>query len=680
MAPPTGYYGTNEGGGQLPGDSTTDGRSSSPMEVESLSVTKTRSARTIRDSTAGPMSIPGARSCRKLDRLPEASYREASYLPHDTIGDEYVPDYSPPTTKSPTAFCYPHRHSPTAAAGGGSTSRKVPLQPLTTSHVGGINSGEYLPVEEEDDSSEGPTKSITETFKLDAAAHILASPTLGLSETEWKAIPFSTRRKLKSSMEQVGSALFTSDVNTSQISSLSSSASSIAPMVAKQLDGAPLSFSSRRKRERAMTMYPEIDNSPARSPFEYLRKSNSNLSRSVSVSTSPSAGYSPAYQYLSRYGSASGQGAGTDGYLGEQIGNYVIGKLIGYGAFSQIREAVTFENDVKVLRAVKIVKKVNTSQSTEKMEQVQAEFDHEVTLWKLLDHPNILKLITVEEDDTAIYCFAEKISNGTLLDSVRRLKQKLASSDEQVVRTNAQNMIPTTLDYLRQITSALSYLHNTMHIVHRDFKLENCLMEKQADGSTKIILCDFGMSAFYETGEDGPPTSSDSNTYLTAKPSLSTCNSSASISSSRSDGSSNHLLIGPSDTSSRIHQMEEDSSDVSRPPSSVSLSISATTNNGGSLPYACPQLLQSNISIVNPYTDMWALGVVMYALLMGRLPWQHGFAPKLRMMIIEAKWDDQAVEKLYNKPLVDILRSCLRVDPMDRATVSQVKEALQKLS
>ena len=109
----------------------------------------------------------------------------------------------------------------------------------------------------------------------------------------------------------------------------------------------------------------------------------------------------------------------------------------------------------------------------------QMSFQKETSVLKQLDHPNIIKLYEMFEDDRKYYVVQELCKGGELYDEVI----KIGSFSEQ----KAAHII-------KQILQAVAYCHDK-GIVHRDIKPENILIDKEADNILKII--DFGTATEY---------------------------------------------------------------------------------------------------------------------------------------------------------------------------------------
>lgn len=101
----------------------------------------------------------------------------------------------------------------------------------------------------------------------------------------------------------------------------------------------------------------------------------------------------------------------------------------------------------------------------------------EMNILKDLDHPNILKLFELYQDDLNYYLITEYCSGGELFSKIKSLNcltEKMAA------------------DYMKQILSAIVYCHEKK-IVHRDLKPENLLLDSKK-GNAHIKVIDFGTS------------------------------------------------------------------------------------------------------------------------------------------------------------------------------------------
>ena len=299
------------------------------------------------------------------------------------------------------------------------------------------------------------------------------------------------------------------------------------------------------------------------------------------------------------------------------MGAYVMGKQIGFGGFSIVKEATTMNNGMKVIRAVKIVRKQAHNLEREN-DRIQAEFEKEVSIWRYLSHPHILPLIEVYDSPYATYCFTKLVSGGTLFDLMKKNRHGLPAHVAQ--------------KYAYQLASAIRYLHEDVRIIHRDIKLENCLIDVSVDDEGNLLLCDFGLA------EQMPGSSDDGSD------------------SESSYGSDGRRQKNRRDVSSEIK---------------------------GSFQYASPEMMAITAPPLTAAVDMWAFGVVLYALHVGDLPFNHTFQPKLQMMIAKGDWD---VEKFRNAQAfvgddgmammaLSVVKGCLCKNVERRWTIDRVLES-----
>jgi len=100
---------------------------------------------------------------------------------------------------------------------------------------------------------------------------------------------------------------------------------------------------------------------------------------------------------------------------------------------------------------------------------------------------------------------------------------------------------------------------------------------------------------------------------------------------------------------------------------SACLPLTETGATAGTLPYLAPEVLRGNPT--SPQSDVWALGVLLYQMATGELPFLGATPFELSMEIMVATPPRLAQ---LPEPLQSILRRCLEKDPIVRA--AQVRE------
>jgi serine/threonine protein kinase len=129
--------------------------------------------------------------------------------------------------------------------------------------------------------------------------------------------------------------------------------------------------------------------------------------------------------------------------------------------------------------AIKTVDKIKHSAIIEQIK-------NEVSIMKLCQHSNIVKLLDVFETVSHIYIAMEYLPGGDLLTYFKNRKSKI--NEERVCQI------------VRQIVYALQYMKDR-GIVHRDLKLENVLLVDGNDQSD-VKIADFGLSSLTGPNQD----------------------------------------------------------------------------------------------------------------------------------------------------------------------------------
>ena len=264
-----------------------------------------------------------------------------------------------------------------------------------------------------------------------------------------------------------------------------------------------------------------------------------------------------------------------------------------------------------------------------------------------------------------------------------------------------------------QIVSGLQYLHLEASVTHKDIKLENILLDKSGEN---FQISDFGLAH---------TTVSDDYAKDDARLRRLQMESKARRERASSDVHAHESLSGPDATNFEPFSSFGTAASLILPYSSSSPSTdyafnlsastpasgfashrsrkhaiptslfqvptSRTPATAGSLQYTSPEQIRSPSPLMDASVDIWALGCVLYAMIDGKLPFEDGFEPRLRVSIMKGEWrmpqalksqppnSQMAIDgepSALEKAMIEkVLRGCLQIDPLERWTIQQVAQS-----
>uniref|UniRef100_UPI00358F449C serine/threonine-protein kinase SIK3-like isoform X2 n=1 Tax=Myxine glutinosa TaxID=7769 RepID=UPI00358F449C len=250
-----------------------------------------------------------------------------------------------------------------------------------------------------------------------------------------------------------------------------------------------------------------------------------------------------------------------------RVGCYSMDKTIGKGNFAVVKLATHVPTGWKV--AIKIIDKRRLDEENLK------KIFREVQVMKMLKHPHIIQLYQVMETERMIYLVTEYASGGEIFDHL----VAHGKMSEHEARGK-----------FRQIVAAVAFCH-ALHIVHRDLKAENLLL----DSSLNIKIADFGFS----------------NRFIPGQQLKTWC---------------------------------------------------------GSPPYAAPELFEGR-AYEGPQVDIWSLGVVLYVLVCGALPFDGTTLHNLRARVLSGQF---RIPYFVTTECEHLIRHMLVLEPSKRYTMNQI--------
>jgi calcium-dependent protein kinase len=150
--------------------------------------------------------------------------------------------------------------------------------------------------------------------------------------------------------------------------------------------------------------------------------------------------------------------------------------VLGEGTYSVVHKCTKIQS--KQTFAVKTIQKKHMRRPN--------QFDNEFSILRVLDHPNILRMVESFEDDDTLFLVTELCEGGELFENI-------------VDRGPTPEKGCATI--ITQILRAINYLHSN-DIIHRDVKAENFfLAADDIPEKTTIKLGDFGLAKNFAAGD-----------------------------------------------------------------------------------------------------------------------------------------------------------------------------------
>jgi len=251
------------------------------------------------------------------------------------------------------------------------------------------------------------------------------------------------------------------------------------------------------------------------------------------------------------------------------VGPYRLEKTLGKGQTGLVKLGVHHKTGKRV--AIKIVNREKLNES------VLMKVEREITIMKLIEHPNVLRLYDVYENKKYLYLILEHVSGGELFDYLVK-KSRLTIKEAR--------------KFFKQIISALDFCHSHL-ICHRDLKPENLLL----DDKLNIKIADFGMASLQVDG-------------------------------------------------------------------------SMLETSCGSPHYACPEVIRGE-KYDGRKADVWSCGVILYALLVGALPFDDD---NLKQLLEKIKKGSFQIPPYVPPECQDLLRGMIEVDASKRMRLEDVNK------
>jgi len=153
---------------------------------------------------------------------------------------------------------------------------------------------------------------------------------------------------------------------------------------------------------------------------------------------------------------------------GRQLGQYIVDREIGRGSMGAVYRAHHVNSDQPV--AIKVLLSALTTDPS-----FITRFTRETEALQAMRHPNVIRILDAGQDNAMLYYVMEFI-NGTTVGSLLKQKSRIS--------------VPQAVEICAQVADALDYIHEHGHLIHRDIKPDNIMVDRWS----RAKVLDFGLA------------------------------------------------------------------------------------------------------------------------------------------------------------------------------------------